>query len=537
MKRLLISLTLLMLSALVVSASGMAATKATVRCVGGPGCYATVQAAVDAASSGDTIALRPGTFAGGVTITKSLVLRGAGASLSTIKGGGPVLTIGVFGAATEPTVSIDGVTITGGVSTSSPESTPFVGQENVFAAGGGIEVPPAANFDPGATVTITNSAVTGNRVAPTATVPFGPPCPSGPCPFAGAFGGGIDTWGSLSISTSVVSGNTAAGVASDADGGGIASHLGDLTITNVRVTGNKATAVAPNGRFAEGGGVFVEGGSLTVRGSIFDGNASSLTSNLPSFAGGGVIEMNANSGGIHVGDGIPTSVENTAITNNSVTVANPTGEALGIDSAMLVGDSNLAMRNTIVRGNSVTYNVATTDDVGPGGSALELDGGGTISYSQIVNNPSTAFSDSGSAAVNGGLAVLNFNDDAKLVTVDHSLISGNTAVGTSKTGTASVQGGGIFNNSLLSLVADIVSSNVARAVAPTGVVQGGGIWSGVELSGPNVSLTLDHTAVLHNAALGTAGVTRQGGGLYTNTPVTQDHALIALNTPDQCFGC
>ena len=77
-----------------------------------------------------------------------------------------MLTIGTFGAATEPTVSIDGVTITGGVTTSSPESVPFVGKPNVYAAGGGIEIPPADGFQPGASVTITNSAIVGNRVHP-----------------------------------------------------------------------------------------------------------------------------------------------------------------------------------------------------------------------------------------------------------------------------------------------------------------------------------------------------------------------------------
>src|SRR3954451_8450599 len=41
---------------------------AATRCVGGPGCYPTLQAAADAAADGDTIALGAGTFDGGVTI-------------------------------------------------------------------------------------------------------------------------------------------------------------------------------------------------------------------------------------------------------------------------------------------------------------------------------------------------------------------------------------------------------------------------------------------------------------------------------------
>ena len=46
-------------------------------CVGGPRCFATIQAAVNAASDGDTIKIGPGTFAGGVTIDRSVNLIGA----------------------------------------------------------------------------------------------------------------------------------------------------------------------------------------------------------------------------------------------------------------------------------------------------------------------------------------------------------------------------------------------------------------------------------------------------------------------------
>src|SRR2546428_251754 len=153
------------------------------------------------------------------------------------------------------TISIGAGTITGGVSRSSPMSTPFTGHEGVFAAGGGVEIPPNADFTGGATVTIANSVITGNRVAPTDTVgprpeqlPFWPICPTGPCPFAAAFGGGIDNWGTLTLTNSTVSNNrvgTAAGlsdVASDAEGAGIHSTIGVLTISNSGITANRASA-------------------------------------------------------------------------------------------------------------------------------------------------------------------------------------------------------------------------------------------------------------------------------------------------------
>src|SRR5213592_2692185 len=143
-------------------------------CVGSqPGCYGSIQAAVDAAPDGATITVRPGTYAGGITIAKSLTLRGAAAAATVISGGGPVLTIGTDGALTEPTVSLSGITITGGLNTA---SYGLVGG----VLGGGVSVPPSAS-GLGATVTISDSVVSGNRAAPASTVPG-----CDPFPFAGA---------------------------------------------------------------------------------------------------------------------------------------------------------------------------------------------------------------------------------------------------------------------------------------------------------------------------------------------------------------
>ena len=97
-------------------------------CVGhGSSCHRTVQGAVDAARDGDTVRIGRGNFAGAVRIGASIRLVGAGSRLTTIRGGGPVLTIGAFGAAREPTVSVTGVTIAGGLTRSSAESRKLVG--------------------------------------------------------------------------------------------------------------------------------------------------------------------------------------------------------------------------------------------------------------------------------------------------------------------------------------------------------------------------------------------------------------------------
>ena len=115
------------MAALLFLASGQASAATLSVCPSG--CpYTQLAPALAAADDGDTIRIGPGTYDGGVTIDVSVRLVGAGASRTIIRGGGPVVTIGEFGAVAEPTVSIEGVTITGGITRSSPESTPFTGQ-------------------------------------------------------------------------------------------------------------------------------------------------------------------------------------------------------------------------------------------------------------------------------------------------------------------------------------------------------------------------------------------------------------------------
>ena len=135
-----------------------AAPAAKPLCVGGPGCYPSLAAALGTAKDGDTIHVGAGTFAGGVTILKSIHLVGVSAAASRISGGGPVVTIGSTDA--KPTVSIENVSITGGVTTTDPRA-PICGPDNscadgypsATALGGGIEA------FPGTTVTLSRSAV------------------------------------------------------------------------------------------------------------------------------------------------------------------------------------------------------------------------------------------------------------------------------------------------------------------------------------------------------------------------------------------
>jgi hypothetical protein len=493
------------------------------------GCpYTQLAPALAAAHSGDTITIGPGTYAGGVTIDVSVKLLGAGPGATIIHDGGPVLTIGVAGAASEPTVTIEGVTVTGGVTVGN--LTPSMGR------GGGIYIPRAAGPSTGATVTIRNSVIRGNSVAP--SVATGDP------PFADAGGGGISNDGTLTLDHTRVSDNragAASGVTSSAVGGGILNRtFGNLTLKTSVVTGNHSEATAPNGRDAEGGGIFMVAGTLTVDDSLISDNTVELSASFPS-----EVETFAAAGGIKVqGDAFAT-VRRTTITGNTVTGSNRLGDSI-VACGGICTDGSLILRGSTVSDNHVSATTASS----PAGNALADAGGlGTgccqevpatvvLSGTRFSGNSVRAAAPAGTALAHGG-GIRVGND--KLVPVSDSVVSGNSVRATTTTGSVIAQGGGILNDGLLTVRNTTVSDNSGTGSGARGVVQGGGIWNGTGIFGPNlpvVQLTLADSLVTHNTLRSASpGITVQGGGLFTMFPVTLKNSVIAHNVPDQCYGC
>jgi hypothetical protein len=507
-------------------------------CVGSrPGCLSTIQAAVNAASDGDTIMIAPGTYAGGVTIDVSVTIEGAGAHNTIINGGGPVLTIGQAFADSEPTVSISGVTLTGGV-THSSFAEAFVGP-GVIAVGGGISVPPAANFAQGATVSIANSVITGNTVAPTSAIDSGLPCPpdititciNGDLPFAQAAGGGINTFGSLRLTNTTVSDNEVGGtgVASDVGPAGITSIEGGLTLKNSTVTDNRAIASAPNGRFAETGGVAVFGGTLTVDGSRISGNSASLSASMPNDIQDGTLAIG---GGMHVGGGVSAAtITNSTISGNSISATNTVGDANAF-SGGLHTDGTFDLSNDVISDNTVT--VATLD--GSTGNAAGDSGAGewagTVTNTRVFGNSVSASSVAGDAIADAGATIF-------AGTMANSAISDNHVQASSPHGSAIDRGGGLVAGDVITLRNTTVSGNTADANGLTGFARGGGIFDVDESPNgpPGGLLTLINSRVTGNVLSGSAAITLQGGGLFATNPVSLTNSMITGNVPDQCFGC
>jgi hypothetical protein len=491
-------------------------------CVGAsPGCYPTLQAAVDAAHDGDTITLPPGTYAGGVTVDVSVKIFGAGPGRTIIDGGGPVLTLGVPDADTEPTIAIEGVTVTGGHT---------VGNLLPFRSkGGGIYIPRAAGPSTGATVTIRNSVIRNNSVGSAEIVD---PGPGACCPFSDASGGGISNDGTLTLEHVVVSDNRSGpsgGITSNAEGGGILNRaFGTLTIRNSIITRNVAEATPPNGQRADTGGIFVVGGHLELVDSEVTDNVAQLTSAFPSD-----VEQFANAGGVHIGEDTDSAtIRNTTISGNVVSAVNSVGDAAAF-SGGLHSDAPLVLRNSTISDNHV---IATTAP-GSGGDAFGDSGAGelnveaTVANARFTGNTVTATSAGGDAGGGAGASV------ASNATIVDSLVSRNSMTATAP-GHVSVDGGGLVSLDTVTLRNTTVSDNHLTATGASGSAVGGGIANhGCPDCGSPAVLTLVDSAIVGNSLSGSAGIVLQGGGLFTTFPVTLKNTVIAGNLPDDCFGC
>ena len=493
------------------------------------GCFSTVQAAIDAAHDEDTITIGPGTFAGGITIDKSVELVGAGARATIIKGGGPVITIGTLFAPTQPTVSISRVTVTGGLTTTKPPAY-------MFTEGGGVWIPPAEGHTTGATVSISDSVIIRNTVAPSTVDPAPndppePPC--GPLGCAFARGGGIANSGTLTVMNTRISDNAVGpSVASEAAGGGIWNRpMGTLSLSRSSVTDNRVVVTAPNGILAVAGGISTHG-VLTIEDSVVRSNSVDLDA---SFEG----EAASFIGGIELTGNASATITRTTVRGNSVEVTNDSGPVLaGIGGINTDPDVSLVLRDSTIDHNSVS---ATS--TAPGASAtayaggLELQGVVEVTGSRFVANEVIARAPTGfPVAAGGGLFAYAFAP----ASVSDSLVADNSVSSVTTSGEVFAGGGGVFDAGQLTLRRTVITANDVSGVGPTGVAQGGGVWNGfVPLPGyPEVvRLTLIDTTVTGNKLIASAGIGREGGGVFTEFPITLSRTVIAGNQPDQCVGC
>ena len=207
--------------------------------------YSSICLAVEAAKPGDTITVAAGTYYENVQINKSLTIIGVGPDDTIVDGNqaGSVFLVG--NNLKNIDVTLSGMTIQGGTG-----NIMYPGQD---PNGGGIYN--------SARLTVKDCIISGNDQN-----------------YGYGYGGGIyNNEGSVAVTDSTISGNTATGL-----GGGIYNHAGYLKVTNSDITGNTGSGIADfygttiieNSRILKNSesGVDHNGGRATIIDSIISGN-------------------------------------------------------------------------------------------------------------------------------------------------------------------------------------------------------------------------------------------------------------------------
>jgi hypothetical protein len=465
-----------------------------------PNCH-TIQSAVDAASSGDTIRVAAGTYAEHVTINKDLTVNGAGAPLTVVDGTqtGRVFTIN-SGA-----VSLSGMTVSNG---HSPDVSNFTGVSR-GVDGGGI-------FNQG-TLTLTNVTVSGNQAG-------GGTDGSISTDGSGGHGGGILNHGTLTLTDSAISGNHAGDGSADATGGsgGGIYNDGTLNLTDSTVGGNRAGSGGLGGR---GGGIF-NTGTLTLTNAAISGNVSGGGRDGRGGDGGGILNGNELtiinstiignfSGGGHFGDaGSGGGIYNTgatSLTNSSVS-ENQSGKGSAGGRGGHGGGIYNAGALTLAASAASNNHAGDSVSVGDPGN-----GGGIYNISTLKMTSSTISGNTaGSSGFGGGLGGGIYSSGG--VNINSSTVSGNLS-GAGGPAIGGGHGGGIYNTGTLTLTNATISDNRTGVSVNGGHAgYGGGIYSGG-------SLIIIYSTIAANFTGGTNG---SGGGVFGS--LTARNTIIAGNS-------
>ncbi|MCR5359700.1 MAG: hypothetical protein K6E55_07450, partial [Thermoguttaceae bacterium] len=316
------------------------------------------------------------------------------------------------------------------------------GRSRVFYVGGGNEANPVELI--GLTITGGNNSSGGGNYGD---------------------GGGIYNDGTLTITNSTISGNTASG-----DGGGICNDSGTLTITNSTISGNTAdwgggicndgtltitnSTVFGNETFADGfgGGISNISGMLTLTGSTVTENYSdvdgggiynlgalvvtnsTISRNVADWGGGGIYNAGALTitntvisgngtrrfgGGIYdVSDSSAIAITNSTISGNEARGGTGGGIYFGFDTA--------ALTNTIVALNDAAENNDLDGSYSGSNNIIDADPGFVVAPvfvdGELVNADEIDLSlAAGSAAIDAG------TNDA--VTTEYDIVGNPRIVG------------------------------------------------------------------------------------------------------------
>ena len=287
--------------------------------------------------------------------------------------------------------------------------------------------------------------------------------------------------GTLTVNGSTFSGNSASG------GGGILNH-GTLTVTNSVFSGNSATS--------SGGGIRTNAviSTVTVTGSTFSGNSADL------------------GGGIYAFDDAVLTVANSSFSGNSA-IALGGGIYASKGIKLTITDSTFTANTAGTEGGGLYFQRSDVDmrgDTFSTNSAATLGGGVRGVESGTVSVANSTFS-ANTAATGGGLDLLQSG-----TTIRNSTFSGNSAT---------TLGGGIhIENTSLTLANTIVAMSPSGGNCAGGIINGGrNLDSGSSCNWGTGLQSMSNTDPML-------------GPLADNGGTTQTHALIdgspAINRGD-----
>jgi hypothetical protein len=436
----------------------------------------TLRGAISLANAGDTIQLQAGTYElafGQLNITKQLTILGAGPGATTIEVGAAGLSSRVINVENGVGLTMSGVTITGGEvigAEGAAGSTGSEGHEGEGVVGAGI--------DAGGPLTLTEVVVTGNTL----------------------IGGKGGTGGA-----GAANGGSAGGHGGFADGAGISSGTGLVTLDRVAITGNVAQPGAGGGGGAAGtngiGGAGGNGGSSDGAG-ISGGSGSSLIATDTLIAGNLAETGAAGAGGTGGG-------------NSGKGGAGGHGEAA--NGGGLFSNGSVKLTNVTLTGNFAAGGTGGTGGNGGGTTAAEAGGEGGIGFGgqggavALFNGAVGQFASVTIAGNKAGASVAGAGG-----TGSHGGAAG--AAG----GKGSTSGGNVFlTTATLSLRDTIIAAGEAEAGRENCVFGGGGVLTSL---GHNLE---DHHQCLTKPAAGDLVNTPAGlGPLAANGGPTETMSLL-----------
>ncbi|MCA9944306.1 MAG: hypothetical protein KC449_12545 [Anaerolineales bacterium] len=333
------------------------------------GCdFSSVDTAVSAAASGDTLQLAGETFNENLVILKSLTLQGVAGTVIDGSGIGRVISV-----TTGVNVSLFNLTV----------------QNGSAEDGGGI-------FNRG-NLTLENVVVQGNTAVPNET--FGE-------------GGGIFNLGTLTASSSTISQNSAE------YGGGLENNGGTVFLTDVVISGNTATDIFDG----VGGGLENSSGSATL-------TRVTVQNNTANFVGGGIQNLGQMTitdslisgnvadlgGGLASGSSTGLTLQNSTIAGNSSSANGIVRGGAGVYNTFVMGISNstISGNETAVAngdgGGIFNNNLLTVASSTIFGNSASDQGGGLRNASGITTVANTILAQNGEDCSGSGIQSSGYN--------------------------------------------------------------------------------------------------------------------------------